>query len=160
MASSIEILNLAKAAFNDNKPTAMVYQNAAQSIPTGSTFSTVVTWDTTTNDNWNGHSSVTNPSRYTFQVAGLYSLNANLTYSNSAGLGVRALALQVNGSILNGAQTFNQSYSNNFLNVSLANVLYQAAVGDYVEANTWQNSGGALSLVSNRSFMSVMYIHA
>lgn len=159
MASSIEVLALAKLAFYDTKPTAMLWQNSSQSIASGNAFVNPVTWDQTTDDNWSGHSGVTNPSRYTVQVAGLYKVGANVSYHGSAGLLVRALALQVNGTILNGAEVFEQSYSNNFLSVTIPDVNVRCNVGDYIEANTWQNSGSALTLIAGACYMSVEFLH-
>lgn len=160
MASSLEVLALAQLAFLANTPTAMLWQNTVQSVPSGTTFATAVNWDSASEDNWSGHSGVTNPSRYTVQVAGMYRVSASLTYSNSAGLAVRALEIQKSGVFVSGTQAYNQSYSNNFLTVQLPSVLVRCVVGDYLQALTWQNSGAALNTVGSDSYMSVDYVHA
>jgi hypothetical protein len=160
VASTLEILNAARLAFYDNKPTAMLSQTAAQSIPTGSTFSTFVNWDTSTEDNWSGHSNSVNPSRYTCQVAGLYGVAVAVTYSFTGGLLVRALTLMKNGASVTGTGAYTQAYSSNFATVELPKALVRLAVGDIIQASTWQNSGGALNTVTVSSYMSVEYVRA
>lgn len=159
MASSIEILTLAQQSFQTNYPTAMLTQSAAQGVATGNTFSTAVTFDATAYDNWGGHSNVTNNSRYTIQLAGLYAVSVSITYTNSSGLLVRAVEVAKNGGGLFGSQAYNQSYSNNFLTVQTSSYLVQCAVNDYIQAFTWQNSGATLNTVTNGTYMTVQYLH-
>lgn len=159
MASAFEVLAMAKQSFLDNEPTAYLFQNAAQSIPNTSSFTNVVTFQTEAEDNWQGHSNVTNPSRYTAQVAGVYLINGQITYTNTTGLLVRALAIQKNGALYLGTECYNQSYSNNFTSVNTCAVV-RLNVGDYVELNTWQNSGAALNTVAAGTAMNVAYLHA
>lgn len=159
MPFTLDVLNAANNSFWANKPHAMLWQSSSQSIPNSSTFTNIVTWDQSTSDNWFGHSASVNPSRYTAQVAGYYQVNCQVTYHNSAGLLVRALELQVNGTASNGTAAYNQSYSNNFTSVNVPGAILFMNVGDYVEANTWQNSGGAITLVSGACFMSVQFLH-
>ena len=159
MASAFEVLAMAKSSFLDNTPTAFLFQNAAQSIPNSSSFTNVVLFQTESDDNWQGHSNVTNTSRYTAQVAGLYMINGQITYTNTTNLLVRALAIQKNGSLQLGTECYNQSYSNNFCSVNTS-ALIRLGVGDYVELNTWQNSTAALNTVAAGTAMTVAYIHA
>lgn len=159
MASSFEVLALAKQSFADNFPTAYLTQSSAQGITTGSGFTQVVAFNSSSEDNWSGHSNVTNNSRYTCQVPGLYSIISQITYTNTTGLLVRAIQVQKNGTGIVGSQGYNQSYSNNFLTVNTT-ALARLNVGDYVETGTWQNSGGTLNTVTNGTYMLVQYLHA
>lgn len=159
MASAFEVLAMAKTSFYDNSPTAYLTQATVQGVPTGSAFSTAVAFDSETEDNWNGHSNATNNSRYTSQVAGVYLCNGQITYTNSSGLEVRALAWAKNGTLLTGTETYNQSYSNNFLTVA-STLIVRLAVGDYVQMFTWQNTGATLNTVTPGTSMAISYLHA
>lgn len=114
--------------------------STGQAFATGTTFSPV-SLDAEVYDSEGGHSTVTNPSRYTCQVPGLYRITAmssfttNSTGSRAVGVGVNgASVLQSQGMPPSGNSWSNQVTVDQYLNA-----------GDYVEVLTWQNSGGSLS---------------
>ena len=125
-----------------NPPTAKLTNSVGISIANNT--ATALTWDTESWDAAGGHSTVTNPSRYTCQTgyAGKYRVDVVVYYVANA-TGAREAWFEVNGtsqpagsSLLPGAATI--------VSVS-AFAVVQLAVGDYVEAFTLQTSGGALS---------------
>ena len=125
------------------------YQASAQSI--ANNLFTPATLDTELIDTDFGHSTVTNTSRYTFQVAGLYVAWGMAAFATNA-TGTRASKFITNGTTpIIGSETL-------YLPATTASptapttAFIQAAVGDYVELNIFQNSGGALSTNSNGTF--------
>lgn len=162
MASSIEVLNLAQLAFYNNKPTATLFQNAAWSTPnnvSGPPYNTVP-FQTSSEDNWSGHSNVTNNTRYTVQVAGTYRVSGVITWTSNA-TGTRAADLQKNGarisSNVSGA-SFVQSAAG-FITVQVPASNVVCAVGDYLELGGFQNSGGSLNTVPGATYFSVEFLH-
>ncbi len=119
-------------------------QTANQSIP--DTTVTAETFDTNDKDSDNGHSTVTNPTRYTAATAGWWSLKGIYGYASIASAGViRNARFRINGvatyyggvvigTVANGAGALGIS-ADLFLNVA-----------DYVEIVVQQfNSGSALN---------------
>lgn len=131
--------------FLENKPIFSGYQVAAQSIPTG-TF-TPLSIDTEVVDSDSGHSTVTNTSRYTCQVAGLYLLTGNVVLP-AAGTGTRGASFALNGSTTTGITGSEQliAPSPGFATTITPTPSYiRLAVGDYVQICAYQNTAGALS---------------
>lgn len=126
-----------------NPPTAKMRNSITQSI--ANTTATALTWDTEDYDTAGGHSTVTNTSRYTVQTgyAGKYRLNATVFYAGNA-TGDREVFFFKNGAAIAGSQN-NAIPGAASACSAQSQVLVQLAVGDYVEAYTFQNSGGALS---------------
>jgi hypothetical protein len=118
------------------------YQATVQSIPSGTW--TALSIDTGVIDSDGGHSNVTNPSRYTNQVAGVYLLlGFSALVANATG--VRGTRLSINGSTtVRGSQTNLTTVSSSVFAAPCWGVA-RLAVGDYVECQTFQNSGGALN---------------
>jgi hypothetical protein len=141
-----------------NRPIALVYQNVAQSIPNGTTF-TAVTFDSSIIDTYNGHSNSTNNSRYTAQVAGWYDVLAQIGCPSNA-TGIRAALIQVNGA----TPTANPEVE--FSPTSGGGTLFQIGafvflnVGDYVQVELEQTSGAAMSLLTALTWMRVRWEHA
>lgn len=142
-----------------NTPLAILNQANAQSVANATP--TAITYDGTFLDTYGGHSNSTNNSRYTAQVAGWYFCKAGVVWAANA-TGNRAIQLYKNGvaypyswQVAPAPGTFNDP------GVETA-ALVQLNAGDYVEAWTEQNSGGALStaVVSTiASNMQVMWMH-
>lgn len=148
MASTLELLNAARLAFHDNKPTAYLTQTVAQSIPNNTV--TPVTFNNAADDNWTGWSSGAN-SRYTVQVAGVYAISGLIPFAiNPTGSRI-SLALY-NGSVIGNAVPGSQyeiDASTSGLYVAVTPPILQlAAVGDYFQLGAYQSSGGALSTTS------------
>jgi hypothetical protein len=161
VASSLEVLALAKLSFWDNKPTASLY-NTSNSFTVPNNSFAAITWNNSQDDNWGGHSNVTNPSRYTAQVAGVYRFSgAFATVANATGY-------RLGGWALNGAEyasgnantrVYNSNPSGTVINsVSLGTVKIRMNVGDYVEMWVFQNSGGTLA-TTDGTWMDVEFSH-
>lgn len=159
MASSLEILALAKQSLYDNKPTATLTQNAVWSTPNNqsSPYATAP-FQQSNEDNWTGHSNVTNNTRYTIQVAGTYRVSGALTWTTN-GTGVRACDLQKNGTRIAGSNVFMQVASANFSTVQVPAMNVVCAVGDYLEIGGFQNSGATLNTYAGGCYLSVEFLH-
>lgn len=123
------------------RPLARLRQTVAQSIP-ASTF-TAVTFDVEDVDYDNGHSVVTNTSRYTAQTAGWYDVDAMVAFASSA-TGVRMATFFVNGVQGNGCQLESGALAAFPWCGHLSFAVF-LNVNDYLELAVWQNTGGALN---------------
>jgi hypothetical protein len=156
MASSLEVLNAAQLSFWANKPTASLYNSSTFTAPNAA--ETAITWNASKDDNWSGHSSVTNPSRYTAQVAGVYRFSGAITYNANA-TGYRLGQWYYNGSEYNGnARVYitPSTVSNN--TVAMSDLKIRMAVGDYVEMFTYQTSGAGLA-TTDGTWFDVEFVH-
>jgi hypothetical protein len=118
------------------------HQGTAQSVADNTWTS--LTIDTEDYDSDNGHSTTTNSSRYTVQVAGTYLVIGSVGFSPNA-TGPRAVRLTQNGSSINGTfvKTPAAPASNSHGLVTAAHVYCD--VGDYLEVQGNQGSGAALN---------------
>jgi hypothetical protein len=119
------------------------FQNAAQSFASSTVYAPILL-DSESFDPEGGHSTTTNTSRFTVQTAGYYYVSAFASYLVSSA-GGRAIAVSVNGTATVQSQQAPppaNSWSGG------TNWLGYLNVGDYVEATTWQNSGGSLSMTT------------
>jgi hypothetical protein len=109
---------------------------------------TTLTWNTETFDTDAFHSTSSNTGRITIPAgkAGYYRLSANLTFAKNA-TGERFLILMKNGTKVN-QQSYGNFGSGAYISMSFTDVIY-LAVADYVELQTYQDSGGALSIIMN-----------
>lgn len=127
--------------FLSNIPLFVGQQSSVQSTTNGGW--TTLTFDVNIFDTYGGHSTVTNNSRYTAQVAGYYTAVGVAAFAVNS-TGSRGTRLSKNGSViagsgqLVGAGTLNATVASSTTSVFLA-------VGDYLEVSAGQNSGGALS---------------
>ena len=158
MATTQETVNASRLAFYDNRPIATVMQSAGVSITSSGTLFTPVGFDTTQTDNWNGHSTSVNNSRYTVQVAGVYSVTFAITLPAN-GTGIRASQLLKNGAVQAGTELFVPASSGSSITEFLPPFALPLVVGDYVEAGCFQNSGSTLTTVSAGCFMTVQFLH-
>jgi len=109
---------------------------------------TTLTWNTETFDTDAFHSTSSNTGRITIPAgkAGYYRLSANLTFAKNA-TGERFLILLKNGTKVN-QQSYGNFGSGAYISMSFSDVIY-LAVSDYIELQTYQDSGGALSIIMN-----------
>lgn len=156
-------LNSVRDALNFllNPPMADVFQSVATATTSG--IWAPLGMDVTATDGYGGHSNTTNNSRYTGQVAGWYEITGTAAWPNNS-VGARGVRIIKNGTTIPiGAATFGPA-TNGDVHASTTPA-YQVflAVGDYVEIQGFQSSGGALStLVSAadvRSSMNVRWVH-
>jgi hypothetical protein len=123
------------------QPVFQGYQATAQSIPSGTW--TGISIDTGVTDSDGGHSNVTNPSRYTCQVAGLYLVLgfADFVANNT---GVRGSRLALNGTAIRGSQA-NLVTTTGSAFAAPCWAVQRMVVSDYVEVQGFQNSGAGLN---------------
>jgi hypothetical protein len=122
-------------------PRCRVYHSAAQSIPNG-TVSTL-SFDGERYDTDTMHDTATQNSRLTCRTAGLYVIHAHVEFALNA-TGERHVILLLNGATQL-AYHDQPALSTNAVIVSVS-TQYPLAVGDYVECQVYQNSGGALNV--------------
>lgn len=132
------------------KPLFFGYQATAQSITNNLFVSANI--DTEVIDTEGGHSTTTNTSRYVFQVAGWYRLDGMSVFTSNS-TGFRGTKFLKNGGTqVIGSETVIQA-TNGFQSTTPTSAFVQAAVGDYVEMQIYQNSGtNPLSTSSAGSF--------
>lgn len=136
--------NWAFGAGTDGPPRFKAYQSTAQSIASMNTF-TAFSLDTEVFDSDGGHSTVTNTSRYTIQVAGLY-LCVGQTAFPASTVGNRSIRINVNGTQATGAgAVYEGPPTNGGAWACQATYLDYLNVGDYVEVAGWQTSGATVS---------------
>jgi hypothetical protein len=137
----------------ERPPVAVLAQTSVQSI--ANTSWGVITFDSEIVDSYNGHSTVTNTSRYTCQLAGWYRITARVSWATNA-TGSRGARIHKNGAFLiGGANLLGAGTLNAVIEVSH---ILQLNVADYIEAAGGQNSGGALSTFYANECGSMMYV--
>jgi hypothetical protein len=123
-------------------PNCSVYNNAAVSVSTSS--ATILNANSENFDNDAMHSTVSMPSRITFQTPGRYNCTASAQFGANAN-GFRQIEFLHNGVAIPAsvaripAVSGVDSYVKTFIKVT-------ASVGDYVEARVFQNSGSSLNV--------------
>lgn len=150
---------------NNGLPMFFGYQATSQSIATGATGA-AINIDTEVIDTDGGHSTVSNTSRYTCQVAGYYLLWGCTTWQNNA-TEQRVTTYTKNGTnIVGGSQVQGPPVTSGHASVIPGTiVITQLAVGDYVEVWGGQLSGNPLSTQAdvstgkNCSFL-CLWVHA
>lgn len=95
-------------------------------------------------DNYNGHSTVTNPTRYVCPLQGLWHGFGFVAFTNTAG-SYRTAALAINGAIVLGSGA-NVGASGDYTAVPV-NDQFQLNVGDYVELWGWSGVATNTTLV-------------
>lgn len=113
------------------------WASTSQSIATGAT-DTPITLDSEDWDSDNGHSTVTNTSRYTIQVAGTYRVIAVGGFTSNSN-GNRKLGINVNGANVRGSSTQQVNAGTNSW-IGACSVELALNVGDYVEMVMWHTS--------------------
>ncbi|MDI5965712.1 hypothetical protein [Streptantibioticus silvisoli] len=119
------------------------YATVAQSVATGTTNVSILL-DSEVYDSDGGHSTTTQTSRYTVQVAGTYLIHALGGFVSNT-TGTRELGIMVNGVSIIGSttQAGPPSTGNSWVGSMLTAT--QLNVGDYVEMQMWQSSGSTLA---------------
>lgn len=143
-----------------NKPTAVLYQTTAQSVPNSAPVALQL--NATQSDTYGGHSNTTNNTRYTAQVAGEYWVMANGLLVSANG-GDRSLQIYKNGTGLSTSFIVDPAASTSYGAMgTLTATLVQMAVGDYVEAWIGQDTAGSLNtyVASPYSSLQLWWMHA
>jgi hypothetical protein len=141
------IIPAIKEALPGTTPSCRVYHSTNQSIPTA-TF-TPLAFDSERFDTDNIHDNATNNTRLTCKTAGKYLIIANVRWGLNAN-NQRDLRLRLNGTTYIADALLKVSAAEPILlNVS---TIYDLAVNDYVEAVAYQDSGGALDIISTANY--------
>jgi hypothetical protein len=123
-----------------------VTNNAAQSINNGAQVA--INFQVESYDTHNMHDNVTNNTRLTCVIPGLYLVGATLSFgANAAGQRILDIIRFVSATTYVVSQTVPGSAGFNTL-VSAAGIVRMVA-GDYVEVQATQSSGGALNIAAN-----------
>ena len=127
---------------------ASVYRTTDQTISNG-TY-TIITFDAETYDSDGFHSTVTNTGRMTVPSgkAGKYLISGFAGFGANAS-GYRLIRLQKNGSTISYFSNLPFTGDTNTVQLSYA---IDLAVGDYIEINAYQNSGGNIGIVGTSQY--------
>ena len=117
-------------------------QTAGQSLTHNT--AAVVTFGAEDVDTHGGHSTVSNTSRYTAQVAGWYWCAGGVSFASN-GTGRRAVWWRKNGTEVDGAESVVQTSTSGVITLPARSKLIQLAVGDYVELVAYQDSGVSIN---------------
>ena len=133
------------------------HAGAAQVISTGG-VGAAIGLDTDTYDVGAMHDTAVNNSRFTVPAngAGLYVMTAGVEIAANA-TGRRELSFRVNGATFIASARDSTPSASHATRLTVATE-YRLAVGDYVEAMIFQNSGGNLSLVVAAEYTPFMTI--
>lgn len=150
-------------------------RQAAMLRPTASITLTSSVWTTIpfgaetfdgdyTDVNAGGHSTVSNVSRYTAQVAGYYLLGGTVAY-NGSNVGSRYARWLRNGAVFDGCAVVYpaNSVADAGQSVPAPTRIVSLNVGDYVELQGFQNTGGSLStepLAGSAPLFNLFYLRA
>jgi hypothetical protein len=142
---------LATSAFNSGvrdpldfllaPPIGQFRQTAAQTLTTGTW--TAVTFDAEDVDSAGGHSTSSNTSRYTAVYTGWYRVSGGVGFTGNS-TGRRGGRWAANGSLVSGSAIMLAATSTGSVAVPAKTMLVYLAVGDYVELQAYQESGGNL----------------
>lgn len=144
-----------------NPPLATLHQQTTQSIASGNFVS--LSLDATDRDYYGMHSNSTNPSRATAIVAGVYEVSGTVSWPSNA-TGARGCRIAYNGSAVLGSASFTGTTNGDVYAITTPAFHVQMAVGDYVEIQGFQSSGGSLSTIVSasdiRASMNIRWVHA
>lgn len=138
-------LNSVRDALNFllNPPAATLVQvTTATTLGTGAW--TAIGMDSSTFDNYGGHSNTVNNSRYTIQAAGKYLVSGAVAYTGN-GTNSRGAKVEKNGAVVQGPYTLGAAGTTRAMSASLSTFIVPCVVGDYLELYGFQDSGGNLS---------------
>lgn len=126
-------------------PELQIQQSGAQSIA-NNTFTTLAFGAENTTDVYSNHDNVTNNSRFTVSIPGVYQISGGVSFVSNA-TGQRGSQWMKNGSAIIGSQTmFDTTTGGGFTcDFPVRTMDVAMAAGDYFEMQVYQNSGGALN---------------
>lgn len=137
-------------------PTAQLRQTATQALTTG--VAAAVNFQAEDNDNYAGHDNVTNPSRYTAQIAGVYEFNGGVAFAAN-GTGARVCYWAKNGVQIDGTDVALATAGAGLATrLPARTAQITMAVGDYVQLFAFQDSGGSLNTFAGSNVASSMTV--
>lgn len=165
--SSFEILALAQTNFNSNRPLCQCNNSGGTTTSVASGTPTAIKYDTNVYDTYSGHSTVTNNTRYTGQVPGIYRVVGLVqgTYGGAPGANTTISAqVYLNGSAITGSKNVNMLATAAGVGITAYTEIYVTLNGtsDYVEIFCTQNSGQTLTTTAtaaNACNMMAEWIH-
>ena len=123
----------------------------------GATF-TDINWNTDISDLHGLHNSLTNDVNVYIKTTGWYRVNARLTFeSNGSASGVCGLRLAYNGGSITDSEVYSQRFTGNPSSPETSKILFMTS-GSNVRVQGYQNSGGALNVLMDRSILQVELI--
>jgi hypothetical protein len=147
--------------FLANPPLAVLHQQTTQAIGSGNFASLAL--DATDQDFYGMHSNSTNNSRATAIVAGTYEVTGTVSWPSNA-TGARGCRIAKNGTAVLGSASFTGTTNGDVYAITTPAFQVQLNVGDYVEVQGFQSSGGSLSTLvvagDVRSSMNIRWVHA
>jgi hypothetical protein len=136
--------------FFENPPFFVVGITSATTACTTATF-TPIHFDNTVKDSAGGHSNSTNNTRYTAQYAGWYGFIGAIQFPTNA-TGVRAAIFYLNGVAYSIGPVVNAASG---ITTNVGHVYdIPMNVGDFVELDAYQTSGGTLTLGASSATLS------
>lgn len=139
------------------------YNSSIQTVTTGGS-GTAVQWLSETADTYNGHSNITNPSRYVGQAPGYYWVSGSIVFTGNTA-GSRKAWIAVNGTAIqySNVQGPPSLSSSDAATLAVpATLVYLNGSTDYVEIYALQNSGSSINLnpsSTNSSGISIAWAH-
>lgn len=128
------------------QPSCKVRHNTSQNIPNATWTS--LNFNTDVFDADDMHNVTTNNTRILCKSKGIYIISGNVSFGAN-NIGDRMLRFIVNG--VNIGQSDNVTPTASGINISFSHI-YNLNVGDYIELQAYQTSGGALEVVSASPF--------
>ena len=139
-------------------PAFRLYQSTPQTITTAT--NTALLFDSEDLDTDNGHSTVTNTSRYTATVAGWYMVTGTLQIAHNT-TGNRIVFIRKNGSTTINQVGRQTSSATNTLGLQIGTMVYLNGTTDYLELMAFQSSGGNLdTLTANPSYFEGFWVRS
>lgn len=142
-----------------NPPAATLVQISAATTLTNASR-TPISFDSSTFDNYGGHSNVTNTSRYTIQITGKYLIAGTVAFNTNA-TGERGAQIMKNGAVVQGPYSLVPTASGHAPSVATAGFILPCSAGDYLELAGYQNSGGSLATsisIDQSSSLTVIWV--
>lgn len=137
-----------------------ITHNAAQSIAASTLTPVAFNTELYDYDGW--HDTVTNNTRITVPVAGVYTIGAQFAYAPVTG-GIRAVDVRTNGTNYVIGCTLPFATATTYETATCVSMTVLLAANDYIEGIAFQTSAGALNLNSSFDYspkMTCVLIHA
>jgi hypothetical protein len=141
--------------FTGGMPLAIMRQTVSQSLANGGL--TALTLDTEDVDRDGGHSTTTNTSRYTAQTAGYYDCVAVAAFANNT-TNARWIALCINNAAVPGRVSIISPAPGAALTLITISGMVYLNLGDYLENQARQDSGGPLSTFVTSPYQSLLSV--
>jgi hypothetical protein len=126
-----------------NPPIARLKPNTTQSTTSG-TYAAVA-FQVEEFDSVNGHDNASFNTRYTFVYPGKYEISAGVFFAGNA-TGRRGIRIVLNGTFVDASSVLLAATTASGVTLADSAELVSVAVGDYVEIQALQESGGALNI--------------